>query len=116
MPAGACGRPDGGASGEPRGERAHPIVDPLDPDRVLPVGILSAETHGILLARVPRSEVDDLAQDIFLHAFRKLHTLRDLGAFGPWIAMITRNRAMDFYRRSRETVANSSENPRIEPK
>ncbi|HSB27848.1 MAG TPA: sigma-70 family RNA polymerase sigma factor [Pyrinomonadaceae bacterium] len=60
--------------------------------------------HGILLARVPRSEVDDLAQDIFLHAFRKLHTLRDLGAFGPWIAMITRNRAMDFYRRSRETV------------
>jgi RNA polymerase sigma-70 factor (ECF subfamily) len=60
--------------------------------------------HGILLARVPRSEVDDLVQDIFLHAFRKLHTLRDLGAFGPWIAMIARNRAMDFYRRSRETV------------
>ena len=60
--------------------------------------------HGILLARVPRSEVDDLVQDIFLHAFRKLHTLRDLGAFGPWIAMIARNRAMDYYRRSRETV------------
>jgi len=60
--------------------------------------------HGILLARIPRSEVDDLVQDIFLHAFRKLHTLRDWGAFGPWIAMITRNRAMDFYRRSKETV------------
>jgi RNA polymerase sigma-70 factor, ECF subfamily len=60
--------------------------------------------HGILLARVPRSEVDDLVQDIFLHAFRKLHTLRDWGAFGPWIAMIARNRAMDFYRRSKETV------------
>ena len=60
--------------------------------------------HGILLARVPRSEVDDLVQDIFLHAFKKLHTLRDWAAFGPWIAMIARNRAMDFHRRSKETV------------
>jgi RNA polymerase sigma-70 factor (ECF subfamily) len=60
--------------------------------------------HGILLARVPRAEVDDLVQDIFLHALKKLHTLRDAAAFGPWIAMIARNRAMDFYRRSRETV------------
>jgi RNA polymerase sigma-70 factor, ECF subfamily len=60
--------------------------------------------HGILLSRVPRAEVDDLVQDIFLHAFKKLHTLRDGGAFGPWIAMIARNRAVDFHRRSRETV------------
>ena len=60
--------------------------------------------HGILLARVPRIEVDDLVQDIFLHAFRKLHTLRDGAAFGPWIAMIARNRAVDFHRRSRDTV------------
>ena len=60
--------------------------------------------HGILLARVPRSEVDDLVQDIFLHAYRKLDTLRDYAAFGPWIGMIARNRAMDFHRRSKETV------------
>ena len=60
--------------------------------------------HGILLARVPRAEVDDLVQDIFLHAYRKLQTLRDGAAFGPWIAMIARNRAVDFHRRSRETV------------
>jgi len=60
--------------------------------------------HGILLARVPRNEVDDLVQDIFLHALRKLHTLRNASAFGPWIAMIARNRAMDFYRSSHETV------------
>jgi|SRR5687767_5479552 len=60
--------------------------------------------HGILLARVPRAEVDDLVQDIFLHAFKKLHTLRDSAAFGPWIAMIARNRAVDFHRRSRQTV------------
>ena len=60
--------------------------------------------HGILLARVPRAEVDDLVQDIFLHALRKLHTLRNAAAFGGWLAMITRNRAMDFYRSSRKTV------------
>jgi RNA polymerase sigma-70 factor (ECF subfamily) len=60
--------------------------------------------HGVLLARMPRGEVEDVVQDIFLHAFRKLNTLRDANAFGPWIAMIARNRAMDFHRRSRETV------------
>jgi RNA polymerase sigma-70 factor (ECF subfamily) len=60
--------------------------------------------HGVLLARMPRCEVEDVVQDIFLHALRKLHTLRDANAFGPWIAMIARNRAIDFHRRSRETV------------
>src|SRR5437660_8672140 len=60
--------------------------------------------HGILLARVPRDEVDDLVQVIFLHALKKLHTLLDPNAFSPWIAIIARNRAMDFYRSSRETV------------
>lgn len=60
--------------------------------------------HGVLLARIPRSEVEDMVQEIFLHALKKLSTLRDAGSFGPWIAMIARNRAMDFHRRSRETV------------
>ncbi|HSS21144.1 MAG TPA: sigma-70 family RNA polymerase sigma factor [Pyrinomonadaceae bacterium] len=60
--------------------------------------------HGVLLARMPRSEVEDMVQDIFLHALKKLDTLRDANAFGPWVAMIARNRAMDFHRRSRETV------------
>lgn len=59
--------------------------------------------HGILLTRVPRNEVDDLVQDIFLLALKKLHTLRDRAAFGPWIAMIARNRAMDFHRQSHQT-------------
>src|SRR5258708_18880276 len=60
--------------------------------------------HGILLARVPRTEVDDLVQDIFLHALRKLHTLRNAAAFGAWLAMISRNRAMAFYPNARATV------------
>lgn len=59
--------------------------------------------HGVLLARVPYDEVSDLVQDVFLVAFRKLSTLRDASRFGPWVAMIARNRATDFHRRKRET-------------
>ena len=60
--------------------------------------------HGVLLARVPYGEVDDLVQDVFLVALRKIDALRDAAAFGPWLAMITRNRAMDFHRRTRDTA------------
>lgn len=67
--------------------------------------------HGILLARVPRDEVDDLVQDIFFHAFKKLHTLRNGAAFGSWIAMIARNRAMDFHRSSRPTTPLEADAP-----
>ncbi|MFP5261236.1 MAG: RNA polymerase sigma factor [Blastocatellia bacterium] len=54
--------------------------------------------HGILLARVPWREVEDLLQDTFLISFKKLHTLRDENAFGAWLAMITPNCAMQFHR------------------
>ena len=64
----------------------------------------SRMVHGILLARVPYGEVDDLVQDVFLVALLKIDSLRDANAFGPWLAMITRNRAMDFHRRSRDTA------------
>ena len=59
--------------------------------------------HGVLLARVPYDEVGDLVQEVFLTAFRKLDSLRDAERFGPWVAMIARNRAMDFHRRARAT-------------
>ncbi len=58
--------------------------------------------HGILLARVPPEEVDDLVQDVFLLALRRLHMLRDTAAFGSWLGMIARNRANDYHRRSKE--------------
>jgi RNA polymerase sigma-70 factor, ECF subfamily len=59
--------------------------------------------HGVLLARVPYDEARDLAQDVFLVAFRKLGSLRDASRFGPWVAMIAHNRALDFHRRARAT-------------
>ena len=51
--------------------------------------------HGVLLARVPIGEVDDLVQDVFLLALRRLSTLRDAGSFGAWLIAIARNRAND---------------------
>jgi RNA polymerase sigma-70 factor, ECF subfamily len=56
--------------------------------------------HGILLARVPPREVEDLVQEVFLAALRELHSLRDLSRFSAWLAAITRNRANDHYRKS----------------
>jgi RNA polymerase sigma-70 factor (ECF subfamily) len=60
--------------------------------------------HGLLLARVGRDEVEDLVQDVFLTAWRRLDDLRDPAAFGGWIAMIARNRATDFHRRTADFV------------
>jgi RNA polymerase sigma-70 factor (ECF subfamily) len=56
--------------------------------------------HGLLLARVPYSEVADLVQDVFLLALRRLPSLRDERAFGGWLAMIARNQAIDYHRRA----------------
>jgi RNA polymerase sigma-70 factor (ECF subfamily) len=56
--------------------------------------------HGILLARVPPREVDDLVQEVFLLALRQLHALRDISRFGAWLGTITRNRANDYFRKS----------------
>jgi RNA polymerase sigma-70 factor (ECF subfamily) len=56
--------------------------------------------HGLLLARVPASAVDDLLQDVFVQALRRLETLRDFARFGAWIAKIARNRANDYFRNS----------------
>jgi RNA polymerase sigma-70 factor (ECF subfamily) len=61
--------------------------------------------HGILLARVPANDVDDLVQDVFLRALPRLCDLRDIARFGPWLAAITRNRANDYYRQTRAVAA-----------
>jgi len=60
--------------------------------------------HAILLGRVPRRDVDDLVQDVFVTAYTRIRELRDAAAFGGWLATITRNRATDYLRRSREQV------------
>jgi RNA polymerase sigma-70 factor (ECF subfamily) len=60
--------------------------------------------HAIVLGRVPRSDVDDLVQDVFVTAYTRIRELRDPAAFGGWLATIARNRATDHLRQTRELV------------
>ena len=56
--------------------------------------------HGVLLAKVPVNAVDDLVQDVFLRALRRISTLRESASFGAWLVTIARNLANDYHRHS----------------
>ncbi|HZT33035.1 MAG TPA: sigma-70 family RNA polymerase sigma factor [Bryobacteraceae bacterium] len=58
--------------------------------------------HGILLARVPPAEAEDLVQDVFMSALERIRLLRSAEAFRGWLCAIARNRAMDYYRAVRQ--------------
>lgn len=65
--------------------------------------IFAPMIHGIVLARVPTDEVQDIVQEVFLTAYKNLKTLRDKTAVGAWLATIARNRAVEFYRTIKPT-------------
>ena len=74
--------------------------------------------HGVLLARLPPEETEDLVQEVFLLALRKLGSLRDPTAFLPWLATLARRAAADHYRAGRrrsESAMESAPVPRIGP-
>lgn len=70
--------------------------------------------HGVLLAKVPVGAVDDLVQDVFVLALRRLSTLRDASSFGAWLAAIARNLANDYHRRSAQEDQLEEEKPEME--
>lgn len=59
--------------------------------------------HAVLLSRVPAADVDDLAQEVFLQAWRQLRSLRDPLAFGGWLRRIALHQSADHLRRGRHT-------------
>jgi RNA polymerase sigma-70 factor, ECF subfamily len=65
--------------------------------------------HGILLSRVPYGEAEDLVQDVFVAAFRKIATLREPKAFPGWLAAIARHSASEFHRAAFQHTAAHSE-------
>ncbi len=71
--------------------------------------------HGVLLSKVPVAEVDDLVQDVFVMALRRLSTLREAQSFGAWLAAIARNLANDHYRRSDSTDRMDDVDPETQP-
>lgn len=68
-------------------------------------GVLYGEfarvVHGIVLARCGRDAADDLTQEVFMNAFRRLRELRDPAAFPGWLCAAARNAATDHGRRGR---------------
>jgi len=58
--------------------------------------------HAILLARVPPSAAEDLVQEVFLSAMRQLKGLRTASAFRGWLGAIARNRAIDYFRGTKQ--------------
>src|SRR2546422_10269083 len=71
--------------------------------------------HAIVLGRVPRKDVDDLVQDVFLTAYTRMGDLRNPAALGGWLATIARNRATDYLRQSRDQVELPDEMPGGDP-
>lgn len=67
--------------------------------------------YGLLLARVPRADAEDLVHDVFVSAMRQLHTLRRPAAFPGWLAAIARNRARDHFRRACDTAQLAADMP-----
>jgi RNA polymerase sigma-70 factor (ECF subfamily) len=59
--------------------------------------------HAVLMSRVPSGDVDDLAQEVFLRAWRQLHALRDPLAFGGWLRQIALHQSADHLRRTHYT-------------
>lgn len=57
--------------------------------------------HGLLLARVDAATADDLTQEVFLSAWRRLDRLHEPRAWPAYLATIARNRALDHIRRDR---------------
>ncbi len=53
---------------------------------------------ALLRRHLPPSEVAEVAQDAFVHAFEKLHQLRDGGAFKSWLCSLAVRRAIHYWR------------------
>jgi RNA polymerase sigma factor (sigma-70 family) len=49
------------------------------------------------------AEADDLAQEVFLRAWKRLHGLREAAAFGAWLRRLAVNQFIDAKRIARET-------------
>ncbi|MCB9763380.1 MAG: sigma-70 family RNA polymerase sigma factor [Alphaproteobacteria bacterium] len=60
--------------------------------------------HAVLLGRVAPDHADDLVQEVFITAMRRLHQLQDGARFGPWVSRIARNKASDHHRARRVVV------------
>ena len=74
----------------------------LDGDVEAFAGIVNAHRHLIaadLARRLPAQDVPEVAQDVFLRAFRSLPNFRGEAPFRIWMLRIARHAALDFWRK-----------------
>lgn len=67
---------------------------------------------SFIAARVAHTEVEDLAQDTFLRAFRVLASLRDPLAFSSWLLGIASHVCVDWHRSRRRMASLDDEGAR----
>ena len=68
-------------------------------------GRFARSVHAVLLARLPGLDADDALQETFVLAWKRLATLRDADAIGPWLHAIARHAAADRLRETRAADA-----------
>ena len=54
---------------------------------------------GYFTGKAPQSNIEDLAQEVFLSAFQNIRALRSYENLGPWLLGIARHKLHDFYQR-----------------
>jgi RNA polymerase sigma-70 factor (ECF subfamily) len=67
-------------------------------DRYLP------SVYARVCALVPRTDAEDVTQDVFVSVARSIHTFRGDSAFATWVHTIVRRRAADYHRRAARRV------------
>jgi len=60
--------------------------------------------HAIVLGHLPAADADDVTQNVFITAYTKLASLREVAAFAGWITRIARNAAEDQRRRTGDWI------------
>jgi len=88
------------------------VADVLDGDTERFAGLVDRYKNLVasyVAARVPGSEVEDLAQDTFLRGFKALGSLRDPSAFSSWLLGIANHVCVDWHRSRKRTGALDAE-------
>ena len=71
-----------------------------------------ARIHRFILGLVGNPhDAEDLTQDVFVKAYRNIHSFDTRRSFGPWLFTIARRTAATFYRKKRPTVRIESDPP-----
>ena len=64
------------------------------------VGIFQEDIHRLVYYRTySRMDAEDITQEVFVQAYRKLKSLNDTGRFRSWLYSIAVNRCNDFLRK-----------------